>query len=107
VALDGTQSFRSHKIQCCHCSSRTPKNGTTTYFHSAILPVIVAPQQSQVIALAPEFITPQDGSAKQDCEVNAAKRWLNTHACEFKDQPITLLGDDLYSHQPLADQCLG
>jgi len=107
VALDGTEYFRSQKIHCCHCSSRTPKNGRTTYFHSAILPVIVAPQQSQVIALAPEFITPQDGSEKQDCEVNAAKRWLNTHACEFTGQPVTLLGDDLYSHQPLAEQSLG
>jgi len=40
------------------CSSRTHKNGTVTYFHSAILPVIVAPGQSQVITLATEFITP-------------------------------------------------
>ncbi len=77
-----------------------------TYFHSAILPVIVAPGQSQVISLAPEFITPQDGHEKQDCEVAAAKRWLKTHSSEFKEQPITLLGDDLYSHQPMCEEIL-
>lgn len=106
VTLDGTQSFSSQKIHCAHCSSRTHKNGSTTHFHSAILPVIVAPTQAQVIALAPEFITPQDGCEKQDCEVAAAKRWLNTHASDFTDQPVTLLGDDLYSHQPMAEHCL-
>lgn len=106
VALDGTQYFSSQKIHCGHCSSRNHKNGTLTYFHSAILPVIVAPGQSQVIALAPEFITPQDGSDKQDCEVAAAKRWITAHAQDFTGQPITLLGDDLYSHQPMCESCL-
>ena len=106
IALDGTQYFDSHKLNCQCCSSRKHKNGTVTYFHSAILPVIVAPGQSQVISLAPEFITPQDGHEKQDCEVAAAKRWLKNHSSEFKGQPITLLGDDLYSHQPMCEEIL-
>jgi len=106
VTLDGTQYFSSQTIHCKCCSSRTHKNGTVTYFHSAILPVIVAPGQPQVISLAPEFITPQDGSEKQDCEVAAAKRWINNYASEFKNQPVTLLGDDLYSRQPMAEHCL-
>jgi hypothetical protein len=106
VALDGTQYFSSQAIHCEQCSSRTHKNGTVTYFHSAILPVIVAPGQSPVISLAPEFITPQDGTEKQDCEVAAAKRWISNYASEFKNQPITLLGDDLFSHQPLIEDCL-
>jgi hypothetical protein len=105
VTLDGTQYFSAHKIHCEQCSTRTHKNGTTTYCHSAILPVIVAPTHSEVIALAPEFITPQAGHDKQDCEVAAAKRWLNTHAPQFSGQPMTLLGDDLYSHQPMIEQC--
>ena len=106
IALDGTQYFDSHKLKCKCCSSRNHKNGTVTYFHSVILPVIVAPGQSQVISLAPEFITPQDGHQKQDCEVAAAKRWLKAHAAEFQGQQITLLGDDLYSHQPMCDEIL-
>jgi hypothetical protein len=106
VALDGTQYFSSQKIHCQQCSTRTHTNGSITYFHRAILPVIVAPGQSQVIALAPEFITPQDGSDKQDCDVAAAKRWVSTHANQFIGQPVTLLGDDLYSHQPMVQQCL-
>ena len=106
VTLDGTQYFSSQKIHCERCSSRTHKNGTVTYFHAAILPVIVAPGHSQVIALAPELITPQDGSEKQDCEVAAAKRGLSVHAKLFTRQPVTLLGDDLYSRQPMVEHCL-
>lgn len=106
VALDGTQYFSSQTIHCECCSSRTHKNSTVTYFHSAILTVIVAPTQPQVISLAPEFITPQDGSEKQDSEVAAAKRWISNYASEFKNQPVTLLGDDFYSHQSMAEHCL-
>ena len=106
VTLDGTQYFTSETIHCEDCSSRTHKNGTVTYFHNAILPVIVAPGQSHVISLAPEFICSQDGCEKQDSEVAAAKRWIDTYASEFSNQPITLLGDDLYSHQPMIEHCL-
>ena len=103
VTLDGTQYHSSNKVHCDCCSSRTHKNGTIHYFHSAILPVIVAPGKSEVIALAPEFITPQDGAEKQDCEINAAKRWLAKSSNCFEGQPLTLLGDDLYSRQPMCE----
>jgi hypothetical protein len=106
IALDGTEYFSSQKLHCESCSSRVHQNGKVTYSHGAILPAIVAPGQSQVISLAPEFITPQDGHEKQDCEVAAAKRWVATHASTFAGQPVTLLGDDLYSHQPMCEAIL-
>lgn len=106
VALDATQYYSSEKISCPCCSTRTSKQEKVTYHHQAILPVIVSPDQESVISLPPEFITPQDGSEKQDCEQNAAKRWIASHANWFEDQPITLLGDDLYSRQPMAEYCL-
>jgi hypothetical protein len=106
VALDGTQYFSSDSIHCAQCSHKQHSNGTVSYSHTAILPVIVAPGQSEVISLAPEFITPQDGHEKQDCEVNAAKRWIQRHTRELKGQRVTLLGDDLYSRQPMCEAVL-
>jgi len=103
IVLDGTQYFNSHQLHCEQCSSRSHKNGRVSYFHSVILSVIVTPGQSQVISLAPEFLTPQDGCEKQDSEVAAAKRWVATHGAELRGQPVTLLGDDLYSHQPMCE----
>ena len=106
IALDGTEYYSSQKISCSCCSSRNHRNGKVTYHHSAVLPVIVAPGKEEVISLPPEFITPQDGSEKQDCEQNATKRWVNKHASLFRDQAVTLLGDDLYSRQPTCEHCL-
>lgn len=102
VALDGTQYFSSCNIHCKNCTSKTHNNGTVTYSHSVITPVIVAPGNSKVIALAPEFITPQDGHDKQDCENAAAKRWMLEYAPLYTDLRITILGDDLYCRHPIC-----
>lgn len=106
VPLDGTEYFSSQKIHCPHCSSRTLKSGKTHYFHSAVTPVIVCPGKSQVIPLVPEFIIPQDGHDKQDCETAAAKRWLTQYGARYRHLNITALGDDLYCHQPLCEAFL-
>ena len=71
----------------------------THYTHNAITPVIVAPNNPRVISLTPEFITPQDGNEKQDCEHAAAIRWLKAHGSKYKEFGATILGDDLYSYQ--------
>jgi hypothetical protein len=68
IAFDGTQYYSSNNIHCEHCNTKEHKNGTITYYHSAITPVIVKPGNNKVISLEPEFITPQDGSLKEDCE---------------------------------------
>ena len=106
VALDGTDYYSSEQISCPCCSTRTARNGQVTYTHKAILPVIVSPVQSAVISLPPEFITPQDGHVKQDCEQAAAKRWIAAAPEIFQMQAVTLLGDDLFSRQPMCEAVL-
>ena len=106
IALDGTWYFSSEKIHCENCSHIEHKNGQITYFHSAITPVIVAPNQAQAIALRPEFIVPQDGHIKQDCEIAASKRWLENNSSCYQSLDATLLGDDLYAHQPFCRRTL-
>lgn len=59
-----------------------------------------------MIPLIPELIRPQDGHKKQDCETAAAKRWLLQHGQRYSALKITVLGDDLYCHQPLCQQLL-
>jgi hypothetical protein len=106
ICLDGTEYHSSSKISCECCSTRNHRNGKVTYSHTAILPVIAAPNCAEVISLPPEFVTPQDGHEKQDCEIAAAKRWISKHRHLFQGQAITLLGDDLYSRQPICQDCL-
>lgn len=109
IALDGTWYFSSHNLNCPNCSKMQHKDGTTTYFHSAITPVIVAPGEKHAIALRPEFIVPQDGHDKQDCEITAAKRWLENEAAHYHkalNNNVTYLGDDIYAHQPFCRRVL-
>jgi hypothetical protein len=102
VSLDGTQYFSSKALHCQNCLTRRLSNGQTLYYYSAITPVISHPKHSQVISLAPEYIMPQDGHDKQDCEQAAGKRWIKQHANLLGSNHITLLGDDLYSKQPFC-----
>ena len=81
-------------------------NEYTYYSHALVAPLIVAPGENRVIALEPEFIRPQDGAEKQDCELRAAERWLKRNATRFPAGWLTLLGDDLYCHQPFCDLVL-
>lgn len=108
IALDGTWYFssQSENIRCPHCSRIEHKNGECTHYHSAITPVIVSPSHKEVVPLRPEFIVPQDGHDKQDCEIAAAKRWLAAQSERYASGNDTLLGDDLYAHQPFCRQVL-
>ena len=106
IALDGTEYYSSKKINCPHCNCRNHRNGEITYYHQVITPVIVSPQKKQVINLEPEFIRKQDGNTKQDCENVAIKRWLLRNPNENEQNQITLLGDDLYSRQPICELAL-
>jgi hypothetical protein len=55
------------------------------------------------VPLAPEFVTPQDGHAKQDCESRAARRWLARHGAAYARLNPVYLGDDLYACQPVCE----
>jgi hypothetical protein len=102
IALDGTQYFSSQHISCPSCSTKTAASGSSTFSHCMITPVIVAPGKSEVLSLEPEFITPQDGHEKQDCEQEAAKRWVRTQAPKLPFSNVTVLGDDLFCHYPFC-----
>jgi hypothetical protein len=106
IALDGTEYHCSRKIHCRHCSTRGRGNGGTEYYHSMLAATLVAPGHDKVIPLEPEFIAPQDGAEKQDCENMAAKRWLAEHAQRYAGLDPVYLGDDLFSRQPLCQAVL-
>jgi hypothetical protein len=102
VAIDGTEYFSSKAIHCKNCSHRELSNGKTNYFHSVLTPVIVQPGNGTVISLEPEFIVPQDGHEKQDCEIQAAKRWIEKWGDFYAQRGVTILGDDLFSREPFC-----
>jgi hypothetical protein len=105
IALDGTQYSQSDTINCENCSTKV-KDGKEFFAHTVVTPTIVAPGMNKVISLMPEYITPQDGDKKQDCELKASKRWLEHYGDDYSSLGITMLGDDLYAHEPFVREVL-
>jgi hypothetical protein len=106
IALDGTEYQCSRKIHCQQCSTRLRGKGEIEYYHSMLAATLVAPGHDKVLPLEPEFIVPQDGAEKQDCENTAAKRWLAAHGKRYAALDAVYLGDDLFSRQPLCQAVL-
>jgi len=102
IALDGTEYFCSAKLHCPQCSTRARAGGKKEYFHALLAATLVAPGHNRVVPLAPEFIVPQDGHDKQDCESRAVRRWLERHGARVARLAPVYLGDDLYSCQPIC-----
>ena len=112
IALDGTEYYCSQKLGCAHCLTRKRANGKVESYHCMLAATIVAPGHAMALPLMPEFIANTDGAdsstsaQKQDCERNAAKRWLATHGERVKTLRPVYLGDDLFACQPIAEAVL-
>lgn len=101
AAMDGSQYFSSNNIHCENCLVTRHGNGTTTYSHKVLMSAIMHPSLRQVIPLMPEEIRNFDGSNKQDCETNAAKRLLPKIKKDHPKLKLIIGGDDIYSRQPI------
>jgi hypothetical protein len=106
IALDGTEYFCSQKLGCPHCQTRKRANGKIESYHSMLAATLVAPGHNMALPLMPEFIVKPDGAEKQDCERNAAQRWLTAHAERMAPLRPIYLGDDLFACQPIAEAVL-
>jgi len=106
IALDGTEYHCSDKIHCPNCSHRKRGKDKTEYFHTMLAATLVAPGHNRAVPLEPEFIVPQDGHDKPDCESRAARRWLAAHGTRYGRFKAVYLGDDLFSRQPICQAAL-
>jgi len=100
LSLDGTGYFSSQNIHCDSCQVKEHKNGTVTYQHQMLAPVIVHPDLKEVIPLAPEPIQKQDGREKNDCERNAARRLLAKIRRQHPRLKLIVVEDGLASNAP-------
>lgn len=101
LSLDGTQYFSSKHIQCDSCLKKTNANtGEVTYSHQMLGAVIVHPDFREVIPVCPEPIEKQDGETKNDCERNAAKRFLAQFRRMHPHLGVIVTEDGLSSNAP-------
>jgi hypothetical protein len=101
LSLDGTGYFSSPSVHCASCLEKVNrKTGEITYQHQMLGAVLLHPDRAQVLPFAPEPIQKQDGTRKNDCERNAAKRLLRQIRQEHPRLPLIVVEDGLASNAP-------
>jgi hypothetical protein len=105
VTLDGTQYFSSKTIHCDACLTQETKD-VVTYSHKVVQAALVNPLIKQVVPLMPEEIKNTDGSKKQDCEINAAKRLIPKIRKQHPRLSVIYLADSIYATSPFIKDLL-
>jgi hypothetical protein len=100
LALDGTGYCSSQTIHCASCLQKVHRNGTITYFHQMLGAAIIHPDRREVIPLMPEPIVKHDGTDKNDCERNAAKRFIAKLRQDHPHLQVIVTEDSLSSNAP-------
>jgi len=100
LCLDGTGYFTSKTIHCASCLQKVHRTGSITYYHQMLGAAIVHPDVREVIPLMPEPIVKQDGTSKNDCERNAAKRFLAKLRQDHPHLKFIITEDSLSSNAP-------
>jgi hypothetical protein len=102
VSIDGGDYFGSEKL---HCPGRlTTEKKTIRFAHKIVQPALMKPGVRQVIPLMPEEARNTDGADKQDCEINAGKRLMKKLHKSHPKLSLIIVGDGLYSKQPMIEQ---
>ena len=106
LLLDGTEYHSSDSIHCQHCLTQTKKSGLVRYSHKVVQAVIAHPKHKQIIPMIPEEVKNTDGSGKQDCEINAAKRLMPSIKKMHPRLKFIRTGDSLYATTPFIKETL-
>jgi hypothetical protein len=100
LALDGTGYFSSQEIHCDSCLEKHHRNGTVTYSHQMLGAALIHPDKRAVIPLMPEPMVKQDGTEKNDCERNGAKRFVTKFRRDHPNLKVIVTEDSLRSNAP-------
>ena len=100
ISGDGTGFYSSAKVSSPYCLKKTHRNGVEMYYQQMYAAALVHPDHKEVIPLFPEMITMQDGSDKNDCERNAARRFYEAFRREHPHLKAIVTEDALSSNAP-------
>jgi hypothetical protein len=103
VLFDGFQFFHSNKQGCNHCLESHHKNGTVDYAHQVLAATLAHPSAKKPIPLQLEEIRREDGTVKQDCEFNAARRLIPRVVKQHPHLELVMVGDGLFSKGPMIE----
>jgi len=105
VPLDGTGFFCSSQVHCENCLERQTHSGKQ-YYHQMLAGCIVHPEMKVVLPFAPEPILRQDGGSKNDCEWQAARRFILRLRSDHPHLKAIITADALITKMPMIQLIL-
>ena len=106
IAMDGTGHYHSTNINCENCCTNHHKDDKVSYYHDALSAVIVSPYEKVVFPIGVEAIKKEDGSNKNDCELNAGKRLIQDIRTAHPSMNIRIILDALYLNGPFINKLI-
>ncbi len=106
VSMDGVEHFCSESIHCPCCLERKHRDGKTGYHDAMLSAVLAHPAEKEVFVMDNEPIIAQEGTSKNDCERNAAKRLLENMQATHGKEWLVWVMDALYSCGPIIRQIM-
>lgn len=100
LAMNGTGYSSSKRVQCSSCCTKHHRDGSTTHDHQMLARAMVLPDSTIIFPLASEMIDKQDGTNKNDCERNSAKRFITAFREEYPHLKTIVVEDALASNGP-------
>jgi len=100
LSADGTGFFSSEAVSSPLCQVKKRRDGTLVYELHMFAAAFVNPHNNIVIPVCPEIIHRQDGSKKNDCERNAAKRFFEHFREDHPFLKVIVVEDGLSSNGP-------
>jgi len=106
ISIDGTGVSTYKTDYCGECTSKTSKNGVTTYFHNVLEAKLVTSNDMSV-SIATEWIQNENRKQydKQDCELKAFRRLAVKLKKMYPRLPLVILADGLYANQTFFKIC--
>ena len=87
-------------MHCASCLEKHHHNGTVTYSHQRLGAALLHPDTREVMPLMPEPIVQQDGTEKNDCERNAAKRFGSKFRQDHPHLQVSVTEESLSANAP-------
>lgn len=100
MPIDGTGYFTSEKLFSPACLRKTSSSGKITYYLQMLGAALVHPERKEVVPLVPEIISRQDGTEKNDCELNASRRLLIRFHNEHPHLKVVVTQDAISPNGP-------
>lgn len=102
LSVDGTGYYHSNKVGCSSCNQYkgSEERKLKRFGHHVLGGSLVHPERKEVLPVFPEPIIAQDGDNKNDCELNAFKRFIVSLRREHPKLNLILNLDALYASAP-------